>query len=63
MLGVDSPTPESQSLAIFGLQRGGRHVSRADLDRVEDVDAVLDEVWNKTAAGPARVIPDLGMRP
>ena len=63
VLGVDAAAPENQSVAEAGLQIGRVHVGGADLHRVEDVDAVVQQFGDVALARAAGVIPDLGRRP
>ena len=54
-LGVDAPAPEDEPAAKAGLECGGVHACRGALDGVEDVDARVDEIFEKRRHGSAGV--------
>ena len=62
MLRVDRPAPEDQPVAEAGLQSRRVHALGADLHRIEDVDAVVQQVGNVRGARAAGVIPNLRRR-
>lgn len=60
ILGIDPAPPKYQALAELPFQRSRVHAFCADLDRIQDIDPVVQEVGDQIETGAAGMIPDLG---
>ena len=60
VLRIDPAAPKDEPIAELAFQFHRIHAGGADLDRVQDVDAVVQQVGDVALARSARVIPHLG---